>query len=109
MTIKVRVDANDKLNVELSKPTSVQDILSTLLCGCLATLRSVVDKAREEEGEEVALQVRDEMYDIFNTGASNILEAFAPDKELRPDITAEALLELENSYIEKKAAEINGK
>jgi hypothetical protein len=39
------------------------------------------------------------LYDNYNAGASNILYLFAPDKELHPDLTVEAMKEAEDRYM----------
>lgn len=56
--------------------------------------------------EEHKQAAKEELYDAYNQAASAFLEALAPDLELRPDLTAEAILEMENQLLEQKAEEI---
>ena len=49
-----------------------------------------------EEDQEAAL---DSLYDTINNGASTVLEALIPD-HLRPDLTAQAILEAENKLLD---------
>jgi hypothetical protein len=55
-------------------------------------------KALVEQGAPKA-----ELYDLFNEAASAFLSVFAPEIELRPDLTEEAILEAENQLLAKKA------
>jgi uncharacterized alpha/beta hydrolase family protein len=49
-------------------------------------------------------QVKHDLYDMFNQGASAFLEAWIPDN-LHPDsLTAEAILKAENELLAEKAA-----
>lgn len=47
-------------------------------------------------------EAKEALYDAYNFAASNVLASFIPDHELRPDITQEALMEMENQIINKK-------
>lgn len=42
------------------------------------------------------------MFDLMNQAFSRTLEFFAPEYELHPDLTAQAILEKENELIERK-------
>jgi hypothetical protein len=44
-----------------------------------------------------------DIYDVINILASSTLATFMPDNELRPDLTAEALLNMENQVLEAYA------
>lgn len=48
---------------------------------------------------------KESMYDVFNTAVSNVLTTFSPDKEMRPDLTYEAIIEKENELLEKQYKE----
>lgn len=47
-------------------------------------------------------EAKDDVYDAYNFMASTILQNLIPDSELRPDITEEAILELEAKKIEEQ-------
>lgn len=51
-------------------------------------------------------EVKGQMYDMLNEKFSALLELFAPEMELRPDLTAEALLKAENEVIEDKLSKM---
>lgn len=42
------------------------------------------------------------LYDSANALFSNILQSFAPEIEMRPDLTVEAILEAENAILDRK-------
>ena len=48
-----------------------------------------------------------ELYDLYNEAASAFLSTFIPDKELRPDLTEEAILAKENELLNKQAMKID--
>lgn len=52
------------------------------------------------QSPEEAQAMKEDLYDMFNKAASAFLEAFAPDLELRPDLTAEAILKAENTILD---------
>lgn len=45
---------------------------------------------------------KEDLYDDFNMVASNVLASFIPDKELRPDVSMEAILKAEEDIINTK-------
>lgn len=55
--------------------------------------------------EAAKAAVKAEIYDIINIGASNVLGKFAPEIEVRPNLTTEAILKAENEIIKSKTAE----
>lgn len=46
------------------------------------------------------------LYDMYNEAASAFLATFAPDIELRPDLTEEAILKAENELLKDKANKV---
>ena len=45
--------------------------------------------------------VKDALYDAANSLFSNILKEFAPEIEMRPDLTVQAILEAENAILDR--------
>ena len=72
------------------------DIIIHCLSACLRTMENVVQNAPEKDKQGFT----EELYDFFNVQASNVLKVFAPDLELRPDLTAEAILNAENAILD---------
>lgn len=56
----------------------------------------------EEDKPNTKSVAKENMYDAFNHIVSNVLTTFAPDNELRSDITYEAIMELENQKLEEQ-------
>ena len=80
------------------------DALKLLLGGILFTIQhahATISDVHPEKAEEV----KRELYDLVNIGASNILKKFAPEFELRPDLTAEAIMKAENEILDDFAEE----
>ena len=50
---------------------------------------------------------KEALYDLINHTASGTLRLFAPDLDLRPDITADAILRAENDIINEAAKSID--
>lgn len=49
---------------------------------------------------------RGELFDQYNIMASSLLDIFDPDAKLHPGLTAKAIMEMENEYIEREAARL---
>lgn len=54
--------------------------------------------------EEEKLKQRTLVYDYVNILVSSLLKNFIPDKELRPDLTEEAILKMENQLLDESYA-----
>lgn len=85
--------------VVASDTFTVEEFLSATLNCTLGVLNATVAKTPPEERE----QCREAMYDLFNQSASALLEVFIPDKELRPDLTAEAIMKMENNLLDAQS------
>ena len=100
MEIKITVNEN-KVNMESSEPVRIDDLMTILFTVQLSMLR----EATPPEDDPNYQTIRDLLYDNFNVGASTVLSMYAPDNTLRPDLTAEAMLEAENKYIDLRVKE----
>lgn len=86
-----------------SEELHVADYINITLAAQLNMFNDIVHKTKEEDKENV----RGELYDMYNLAASAFLKAFAPDLELRPDLTEEAILRAENEILKEKAKQID--
>ena len=84
-----------------SEPFQATEYINMTLATQLNIFNDIVRRA-EERGD--AEETKAFLYDTYNAAASAFLEVFAPEIELRPDLTAEAILEMENNLINEKAA-----
>ena len=86
-----------------SEQLHVADYINITLAAQLNIFKDVLNNAKEEDRDEV----RGELYDMYNLAASAFLKAFAPELELRPDLTEEAILRAENEILDERAADID--
>lgn len=56
-------------------------------------------KAVVDDAPPMVSEMKKALYDHYNFSASKVLELFAPEFELRPDLTAEAILKAENEIL----------
>lgn len=85
-----------------SEQLHVTDYINITLAAQLNIFKDILNNAKEEDRDKV----RDDLYDMYNLGASAFLKAFAPDLELRPDLTEEAIMRAENEILKEKAEQI---
>ena len=95
----------NKVTVKSRGPVTFEDMSQILFTGLLGAMRQLVDTAPDEHKE----QVKGHVYDMVNQAASRTLEMFAPEYELHPDLTAKAMLDAENAYIEKEYKKLKEK
>lgn len=89
---------NTSMVVDSEQPLNVVD-LTNIFGGILVeVVRSL------EIPEEHVEQVRAELFDDMNLIFSRTLEEAFPEYELRPNITEQAIMELENQMITEQAA-----
>lgn len=86
-----------------SEQLHVTDYINITLAAQLNIFNDILDNAKEEDRDEV----RGELYDMYNLAASAFLKAFAPDLELRPDLTEEAIMRAENEILKEKAEQVS--
>ena len=72
------------------------EFINTTLQAQMQLFQSILSQATEDEQPKL----KGELYDMYNLAASAFLEAFDPDSELRPDLTAEAILKAENEILD---------
>lgn len=90
---------NDKnqLRVKMKNPMSFEDLLQVTQTAVLGHAKQVMEQVPQDDVEEV----KGAFYDLMNQAFSRTLEFFAPELELHPNLTAQAILEAENALIEK--------
>lgn len=87
--------------------TFMQMITSTLLQVMRNTRDGITNRAKPEDREETYKQIEGDIYDSVNLAMSNVLHMFAPELDMRPDLTEEAtklVLAVEDDIV-KRAAE----
>lgn len=100
-----------KITIELSEDMKVSAIateaptLQQITNMCLTTILSAMNNIMEVTPTEQKEEMKTYLFDHFNESASTLLARFAPEIDMRPDITEEAILikelEIANSKNDK--------
>lgn len=78
-------------------PMKFDEVMDMITTATLGFLNDFANKIPEEHRQTV----KEAMYDNYNERASALLSEFIPDKELRPDLTAEAIKQMEDKIMKK--------
>ena len=81
--------------IAMNPPMNPIEVADVLLQTIIQSCRHSVDKAPEHLQMRIAEKIYDNLNDMFTAA----LEDFIPDKELRPDLTAEAILAMKNKIL----------
>lgn len=101
-TFTIQFDREKKeLKLFFSDPVPYEEFVEVAYNAILTVSHNLLKDVEEEHVTEV----KGKMYDLINIGASNILNAFAPELELRPNLTTEAILRAEDEIIREHSAE----
>lgn len=92
------IQTDEAVHFKLDNATTYEEAMQTL---CSATLNVMDSFAKQDP------KAKGDIYDAANLFFSSLLETFMPDKELRPDITADAIIETENRMIEERYSQLN--
>ena len=60
-----------------------------------------------EEQLKKFISIKSQLYDDYNLAVSSVLEHYAPEFELRPDITADAIAKAEKEIVNEKYRHLN--
>lgn len=78
-----------------------RDVLSVCGTALQFAMRQVVEAAQAQSvPEESIASLKAELYDSVNITFSTILMEFAPEIEMHPNLTAEAILKAENDILD---------
>lgn len=89
-----------QVKISHEKPMAITDFLQVMSTSILAAMNGILNSVPEANQQEV----KEDLYDMYNAAASNTLNIFAPDIEMRPHLTAQAILEAENKIINEGKA-----
>lgn len=89
-TIKLNVSSEGKIKVEHSAPLTLEILAQTHLTALLSAMKQLPREAKPD------------VYDMMNVAFSNVLTQYAPEIELRPSLTEEAILKAENDILEER-------
>lgn len=97
MKLTIEVKDNNQLSVDC-KGWSLEDFVQAISTATLAAMNDTVAKVPEEHRDGV----KELIYDNVNASFSSVLTNFAPEYEIRPDLTVQAILEKEDEIINRE-------
>ena len=95
--IVIKLLDNGTVQLQTDQPILLDDFLSATMTAQLAMMNRCVGDAPAE----VQPGIQGTIYDMYNTAASHTLAVFAPNLELHPNLTTQAILEAENKIIKE--------
>ena len=95
-TVHIQVRDN-KVSITYNHPITLPDFITLMSTAILSAMQQTVANVPESERE----RAKEEIYDMYNAAASNTLHYFAPEIDMRPHLTTQAILEAENAIIER--------
>lgn len=98
--IIITTTEDGQLDIALSGIPDFPTFAQHLFTGLLA----MMDQTRNRAPAEHIREATEELYDMVNNAASNTLSMFAPEIDMRPTVTTEALLRMENQVMEEAIA-----
>ena len=115
LTLTIAED-NQKVSIRADENLSFPEVMQAMSTAILHIMRDCTDftvkqiLAQNPDHEDQATlkeaatkRCKEELYDMFNCAASNVLCAFAPEIEAHPDLTAQALLDAENAFLQRQS------
>ena len=114
LTLTIAED-NQKVSIRADENLSFPEVMQAMSTAILHIMRDCTDftvnqiLAQNPDQDQAALKeaatkrCKEELYDMFNCAASNVLCAFAPEIEAHPDLTAQALLDAENAFLQRQS------
>lgn len=84
-------------------PIAVTELTDLFCAGITATVQQVREQYKAEDNAE---EIDKELFDCLNHSFSKCLENAFPELELRPELTEQAILELENRIIAEKVGKV---
>ena len=101
--MKVTIELDEKtgkIDTNFDKPVRLDDFMTVLFTVQLEMMKGTLAHAQNSDLDPAQVNlIRDDIYDKYNAGASNVLYLFAPDNELHPDLTVEAMKAAEDKYM----------
>ena len=97
--IIITTTEDGQLDIALSEIKDFPTFTQQLFTGLLAMMTNTWTRAQAVSPEAGDL-AQQEIYDMVNNAASNTLSMFAPEIDMRPTVTTEALLRMENQVMQ---------
>lgn len=98
MELKLTLNENKQLSITTDTPMNTYAAINLFMNGCMSFMNANL----AEVPDDLKQPVKEHIFDVFNEAASAVLAQFAPDINLRPDITEEAILQTELKLASKR-------
>lgn len=95
-TVHIQVRDN-KVSISYNHSITLPEFITLMSTAILSAMQQTVANVPEAEREHA----KEEIYDMYNAAASNTLHYFAPEIDMRPHLTTQAILEAENAIIDR--------
>lgn len=89
----------NELRLQTEQPLGFEDILNLTLSAVLSMANEITNNAPADKRQ----QVKEYLFDQINLSVSALLAQFAPEIDLRKDIQAEAIMQLEEQILTERA------
>lgn len=101
MKITINLDEEkNQMETNIDKPARIDDLMTVFFTLQLDLMNNFIKQIADSGAPEEHIKaLKEDLYDKYNAGASNLLYLFIPDQELRPDLTVEAMKEAEDRYM----------
>lgn len=94
----IKIDPKDhRLEITTDRDYTLPELVDVLFRAALFAMRETLKKVPE---------AKPEIFDMVNYKASALLEHFAPEYELRPGLTEEAIMKAENEILEDEMSKM---
>ena len=102
--MKLVIDLDEetqKISAQCVDAPRIDDMLTVLFSVQLNFMNNFIEHVKNgtDISPEELQGLKEDLYDKYNAGASNVLYLFAPDIEMHPDLTVEAMKEAEDRYM----------
>ena len=95
----ITINMNDQGQIEVTpQDCNLEDMMNMLPLASLAIMRSATNQSPE---------LKEFLYEVYNTSASNVLDRFDPTAIPNHDMTVEQMLQKENELINQAFANAN--
>lgn len=93
--IVTQYNEKNEVRVKINREVNFEEIMQVSFSGILALMNTLLENVPEEDRPAA----KGELYDMLNIAASNALSVFAPEIEMRPNLTVDAIMKAEDEII----------
>lgn len=96
-TLTITLTDDNSIKTEASESMGLEEVMDITLSAILGIMNEIKSNAEEHTDKHEELEAF--LFGMFNEAASTLLAQFAPTLDLRPDISADAIMELEDKQL----------